>query len=365
MLKFLARYISGDRRAGSGVSRKFTFDFETSSVEKMRPLTTVVLWLGVLEFVFFLLARASLVEPISSLGMHLVVVTALVLLSIGLGRTRTVSLYGCIGILYVAIISIGFTFVSEGLQHMVSWLLPALMLVPITASPLWLNRQQFIVGTTTCLLVNLPAFYSVEMSAQEKVMMQLYFVMTMTLSTTLHIIFFNLRMQSFKLATSLTRQASIDGLTGLLNRRAFLEQTKMLLKQCDGDGQNVVALYLDVDNFKNINDSLGHAEGDRTLRGVASKLALHIREPDLIGRVGGEEFAVIATVDTDKAGLELAERLKDAMRGLELGVGEITISIGLAPRAANESSEVLLQRADTAMLQAKRNGRNRIEQFGL
>ena len=361
MLKSLAKFLHGDRRTTSASKKQLSVDFLASSLLLMRPLAIVVLSLGVLEFIIFLFARERLTTAPPSWSIYFGFISALTLLAVWFSRTTTVASYGFIGVLYVTLITAGFLFSSRGVEQMVSWVLPALMLVPITAGPLWLTRSQFVFGTTVCALVSYFVLYSLEMSTQEKISTQLYFVMALTLSATLHLIFLKLRLQSFELSTSLFREASLDSLTGLLNRRAFLEQAKFLLNGDDRNDRHTVALYVDLDKFKTINDSFGHAAGDHALCAVASKLAEHLRAPDLIGRLGGEEFAVIANVETDIAGIALAERLKESISLLDLGDRKLSISIGLAFRFPGEGIELLLQRADAAMLRAKRNGRNRIE----
>lgn len=363
LFTFLTSRLHGERRVVTDGNPRVAADFATSSLLHMRAMTTVVLGLGVLEFLLFLFARAQLDGPLLSWGTQFGFAASLLLLTFMLPRAATTLSYGLIGALYVTLICVGFSVASRGVEHLISWVLPALMLVPLTASPLWLTRRQFIYGTTVCAVASYFALYSVGMSAQEVVMARVYFVMNIALSITLHVIFFKMRKQSYSLARSLAIQASLDGLTGLPNRRAFLDQANMMLGSPDDTGRQTVALYIDLDKFKNINDSFGHAAGDHALRAVASTLAKHVRTPDLVGRLGGEEFAVVANVDTASAGLALAQRLKDAICELDSGICAMTISVGLASRAPGEGIEPLLQRADAAMLQAKRNGRNRIEQW--
>ena len=363
LFSLLTDCLSGNRRAASTVSQHVTTDFATSSLRRMRPMTTAILWLGVLEFLIFLFARAQLPGPLLPLGSQLGLIAGLMVLAVMMGRTATAISYGLIGAMYVALITVGSSAASRGVDQMISFVLPALMLIPVAASSLWLTHRQFIFGTVVWAVAGYFALYSVKLSAQESVMLQLYAVMNLAFSTVSHVIFYSLRMQSFTLATSLVIQASLDALTGLPNRRAFLDRASMMLGTPNSAGRRTVALYIDLDKFKNINDSFGHAAGDHALRAVAATLAKHVRTPDLVGRLGGEEFAVVANIDTDGAGLALAQRLKDAIGELDSGICALTISVGLASRAPGEGIESLLQRADAAMLNAKRNGRNRIEQW--
>jgi diguanylate cyclase (GGDEF)-like protein len=121
---------------------------------------------------------------------------------------------------------------------------------------------------------------------------------------------------------------------------------------------------VDIDNFKNINDTYGHVAGDEVLRKLAGELRNHIRHPDVIGRYGGEEFLVVLPYSTVKAAAEQAERLRKYVQSLVIQSGEneitLTISMGLAQyKIHNEDWQSLLSRADAALYQAKNSGRNR------
>ncbi|WP_134601339.1 GGDEF domain-containing protein [Pseudomonas aeruginosa] len=161
--------------------------------------------------------------------------------------------------------------------------------------------------------------------------------------------------------------ASTDTLTGLHNRHSFLHQAELMLKAAERFRHPCVALMLDIDHFKNINDSHGHLTGDRALQRVAETLRQGLREVDLLGRLGGEEFAaLLPEVSLDQA-LDVAERLRAGVEALRVSNpdGEplrMTVSIGVALRRdAGDDLESLLVRADSALYQAKSGGRNRTE----
>ena len=158
-------------------------------------------------------------------------------------------------------------------------------------------------------------------------------------------------------------QASHDELTGLANRRRLLDEIHSV---ADGSG-SVAVLLLDLDRFKNVNDSLGHDRGDELLVVVADRLRLAVRPGDLVARLGGDEFAVVLPGPVDVADAEfVAERLIRLIGDpVVLGRQKIypTASIGIA--VADDHTEVddLLRRADTAMYRAKAEGRDRAEAF--
>ncbi|MFJ4153607.1 putative bifunctional diguanylate cyclase/phosphodiesterase [Pseudomonas sp. NPDC089752] len=159
-----------------------------------------------------------------------------------------------------------------------------------------------------------------------------------------------------------------DALTGLPNRTLFNERLKQaLLRGHEGD-KLTAALCLDLDNFKNINDSLGHAFGDKLLRALGKRLRRELREHDTLARLGGDEFAVVLThLDNREGACNTAQRLIDAIcppfqiDGHQFTVG-VSIGIAIAPDD-NEQAEQLLGYADMALYEAKRNGRNRYECF--
>lgn len=155
------------------------------------------------------------------------------------------------------------------------------------------------------------------------------------------------------------QQSLIDELTGLYNRRGFLTLAEHHLKLAERTGRNVLLLYADLDDFKEINDRYGHHEGDRALSECARALRRVFRDSDVIARIGGDEFAILALETSDVSGDLLARRLREAMdqrnqrqqRGYEL-----TLSLGIARYDARSPATVadLLARADALMYEHKR-----------
>jgi diguanylate cyclase (GGDEF)-like protein/PAS domain S-box-containing protein len=169
-----------------------------------------------------------------------------------------------------------------------------------------------------------------------------------------------------KTREELERQAQLDYLTGLANRRHFLALAEMALAGAVRYGRALSVLMLDIDHFKAINDSQGHAVGDLVLQKLGEICRLNLRKMDLIGRWGGEEFAVLLPETDGQAAFEGSERLRQALAAGELAlpsgrVLQFTVSIGLATLATDEASvETLIERADQALYMAKREGRNRV-----
>jgi diguanylate cyclase (GGDEF)-like protein len=151
--------------------------------------------------------------------------------------------------------------------------------------------------------------------------------------------------------------ASTDALTGIPNRRAFMERVSGAVDAAGGR-QTVVCL-VDLDGFKAVNDTRGHAAGDAVLRAVGSALNSVVRETDTVARLGGDEFAVLADVSSTFSGETLAERLRAAiaLAGADRGV---TASVGFAEIQPRDDVEDLMHRADAAMYRSKTAGGNRV-----
>ena len=173
----------------------------------------------------------------------------------------------------------------------------------------------------------------------------------------------------FLVATDLSEQmkelAITDQLTGVLNRRGFQDGALRCISQARRKGTSLTAVMADLDHFKRINDTYGHGVGDRALRRFATHLSSELRQGDLVGRIGGEEFALLL-VDTDiDGGRQVAHRLcySFAIAGLEARGArvQLTASFGVATlEAADGDVEDLLDRADRGLYLAKETGRNRV-----
>ena len=167
-----------------------------------------------------------------------------------------------------------------------------------------------------------------------------------------------------ELEKELRALASVDGLTGINNRRHFLELGEKELARAQRYDHPLSLMMMDVDHFKRVNDTYGHAAGDEVLKLMAEICAANLRGPDLLGRLGGEEFAVILPECGIEAAEHAAERLRRTLAAVEVpsdrGPITFTISIGVVARNAGEDLAAALERADKAMYAAKQGGRDRV-----
>src|SRR6185295_436851 len=164
----------------------------------------------------------------------------------------------------------------------------------------------------------------------------------------------------------LSKLAAFDDLTGVYNRRSMFHHLEAELSRCRRYGRSLGVLMVDIDHFKRVNDEYGHLVGDQALRWVATTLQNELRSMDFLCRYGGEEFCAILP-ETNRPGvLRAGERLRSAIERTLFSQSDVqlslSISVGGASWSSEESAEFpdLMGRADAALLEAKRNGRNQV-----
>lgn len=171
--------------------------------------------------------------------------------------------------------------------------------------------------------------------------------------------------ESEQMKSTLKRQAFLDELTGLMNRRSFFDAAKQLFTTRDNTLPECSLLMLDIDEFKEINDTYGHLAGDEVINQVARVLNSHIREGDILARLGGDEFAIILRDLDVKKAFSVAERMCASVRTFKLSQSpeplQVTVSIGITDIHSTDSQiKPALNRADKALYHAKETGKNRV-----
>jgi len=171
--------------------------------------------------------------------------------------------------------------------------------------------------------------------------------------------------RSKALQEDLERQVNIEPLTGLLNRRMILQTLKESMKRARRYEERLCVLFLDIDNFKQINDLYGHNAGDSTLQKVAVQLQKKLRDTDTVGRYGGDEFLIILP-HTDLANAQFpAERIRKAVEALRMknakgNTYRLTVSVGIVEYKPGDDVTSIIDRVDNMLYGAKKNGRNRV-----
>ena len=161
------------------------------------------------------------------------------------------------------------------------------------------------------------------------------------------------------------RQAITDDLTGLVNRRRFIEALDAEVERARRFGSALTIVLADLDNFKQVNDEFGHHGGDVVLRAFADLIRSHVRDVDVCGRIGGEEFAILLP-ETDLAGAaRVAERMRQSLNAVPISVSDAAsihaaCSFGVAQLESGQSGDDLLRAADAALYRAKDEGKNRV-----
>ncbi|MFC4352597.1 GGDEF domain-containing protein [Fodinicurvata halophila] len=230
---------------------------------------------------------------------------------------------------------------------------------------------KFILAATTSVLVfpNL-ALLPHDVPLQYKLIINVYLLTGAILYATVSVARVKRLKQIAKLETAFAEQqeeterlARVDALTGLWNRRHFFELTKREIYRAGREGTLPgILLVLDIDHFKNINDSFGHACGDELLKHLARTWTGTLRESDILGRIGGEEFAIMLPATGILEGEQVAERIRQAAKGEAVCFNgfscSATVSIGGVVIQQAETIDHALSRADRLLYEAKNSGRN-------
>ncbi|WP_144113432.1 bifunctional diguanylate cyclase/phosphodiesterase [Paraburkholderia sp. BCC1886] len=333
--------------------------FHRRSLEHQRPLSTVTMAFSVVAFVFFVIARNLVAGPTAPLAARLGCALALALLALTIPYTRSTRSFGAVGVAYTLVMIAGLTLNVAGVEAPLLWTLPALVVFPICAAPLWLTPTHFGVGSVLFYASAYAVLAREPLAHDAKVVAWMWVVaIGLPLSAVFHIGFYRFRRHHFLLESQLAQLAATDPLTGLQNRREFVKQAGRRLDAMAPEAR-VSAIFLDIDNFKSLNDRFGHAVGDRALFQVAQVLMAQVRPGDSVSRIGGEEFAVLLDDGLDGA-LRVAERLRSALTTIARPDGHLSASFGVAQHRRGENIMVLLDRADEALLRAKYSGRNRV-----
>ena len=160
--------------------------------------------------------------------------------------------------------------------------------------------------------------------------------------------------------------ATHDPLTNVLNARAFTNQLSQELGRNRRYGRPLALIYLDLDDFKTVNDAHGHATGDAVLRLVADAMRSAVRQADVVGRLGGDEFAVLMPETEGMVAHAAATRLANGIRTVFRGTPSVTASIGVVSVTGTEAgTDELIRKADQAMYEAKRGGKDRVVQVAI
>jgi diguanylate cyclase (GGDEF)-like protein len=171
-----------------------------------------------------------------------------------------------------------------------------------------------------------------------------------------------------ELEEKLRRQATLDALTGVLNRGAIMERLEVEMDRSGREGDSLCVAMVDLDHFKQINDTYGHSVGDSVLCEAARRMCSVVRPYDVVGRYGGEEFIVVFSRCDEQTALSIVERIRETISNDPVQANSrsisVTASIGVARVLNSVDADTALREADNALFRAKQQGRNRVERAG-
>ncbi|WP_130619346.1 GGDEF domain-containing protein [Dyella amyloliquefaciens] len=327
---------------------------------RMAPAIHALTLLAVVAYLLAAGGRALVSSSPVPLLLRLAPAVPLALLAVVTRRESRPMPLSLIALTCVLLLEVGVNLNGIGQASGQRLVLPGLLL-PVASSVIWMGRWDFIAAMVLCALGPLPMLFIGFTNGLPIFQYAVYMTIAISVATVLRAFMTRTLFEQFRLEKQLREQAHTDGLTGLLQRNRFLELARYELEDIYLRRIPAAVLYLDADHFKQLNDTFGHAAGDEVLIQLADGLRSQMRDSDLIGRVGGEEFVVLLPgVDLRHAHAR-AEQLRETMRAVQRPDRVLTISIGIAQcNRAGEGIESLMSRADKAMRQAKINGRNQV-----
>ncbi|MDQ7055582.1 MAG: GGDEF domain-containing protein [Persephonella sp.] len=161
------------------------------------------------------------------------------------------------------------------------------------------------------------------------------------------------------LEENLRKLATVDQLTGIYNRYAFEKFLEEEINRAERYGSGFSIIMFDIDNFKDVNDMYGHQVGDRILKELVNIVRNSIRKSDIFARWGGEEFMILVPIKEKQDAYRIAEKIRSEIENYRFdSVGKVTVSIGVSFYKKGDSIKTIIRRADTALYQAKKSGKN-------
>jgi diguanylate cyclase (GGDEF)-like protein len=251
-------------------------------------------------------------------------------------------------------------FFKELQELKAAWSLLKEQIARYRSSPDAANRERVLALAEQCWAASNRLVYTAQYASEAKLNVLEYVFILIVLNVIAVLIIIDL-VRSY-VRQQLEFAAHHDQLTGVLNRYSYSIALDREIKRSRRYGSPLALLLFDIDNFKTVNDTHGHKAGDAVLRDISRIVAGQIRDSDLLCRVGGEEFVVIAVESDLKNAAAMAEKLRGLIHehAFKYG-GRITVSFGVAGLETDDTADTLFRRADAALYRAKQRGRNRVE----
>lgn len=334
--------------------------FHDRSLDHQRPLSFWTMTLSLGAYVLFAAARATLVAAPFPLLISAAALLALVMLVFAIPHTRTTAQFGYIGVAYVVIMQLAANVLVAGTTVPLAWMLPAVVAIMVCAAPLWLTPTHFFTGAFCYYIATAPFFLGLQGEPEHQAIFLVWVTISFTTACVFHFGFYWFRYRHFQLEQQLTSRADTDPLTGVKNRRAFLDAASALVERSAIANKTLTLLLIDVDLFKSINEQFGYGAGDKTLQNVADAILEISPASALSARMGGEEFVVLVEENALTSPAEFAETMRAAIARIPRPDGYVSASIGAARLTQQDTIATLMERADEALFRAKQAGRNQV-----
>ncbi|QEI06895.1 GGDEF domain-containing protein [Pigmentiphaga aceris] len=344
-------------RDAIAVDREHAFRQQT-----LRRLQLTAVEMGVMAVVGSIVAiliRLLIPTP-EYLGLRVALLPLTALFAYLIVKAPSVRAYGFACLATIATVTFNSYLGALGTDRPLMYFLPAALIIVLSTSFFWVTLAQWVAGSLVCYAFFLP--FVVEHAANRTdTIFSLFFAgMALLAGSVSHKRIHDHQRYAFDQECRLADLSVTDALTGARSRAEFLQQAEIeAVIACETEAP-LTLLYLDIDHFKRLNDGHGHAAGDAVLRGMASAVQQALRDGDVFGRLGGEEFCVLLPYQNEGEAKLLAERLRTLLAAVPRPDGTLTISAGIAGMREGESIMQTLHRADLAMLKAKQLGRDRV-----
>ena len=346
----------------------FTPERETAYLQRMfdwqsQRLLRVVLFAPLLLLLFAALLAAVLPAPLSQLlrtPAFLLGAAGMFALIWWMRGIRDSVRFAWAGLGLQTVFILACAFMTRPGHGSLALVLPFFIATPLVTAPLWARRRTVLLSSTLAFAAGTVALWHAEAGPTVWLAYAVQGGLCLLVALTMHNSVDQARRGYFQAEEELAERARIDSLTSLLNRRHFLELGDVLIQRLAQRPQPFAALFLDLDHFKAVNDDFGHRIGDQLLVAVAQRMQPLTDEGLIVGRLGGEEFALLFPGADAAAAERMAERLRADIAALNIEEAQVSASVGIALRKTGESLSDLLHRADLALLEAKRAGRDRV-----
>jgi diguanylate cyclase (GGDEF)-like protein len=342
-----------------------TDSYQRYICRRQRPAIRLLLLSGLIGFALTMVFGQWLDPARLAWWIRCLPLAVMVVLTVVVWRTKNDTTLQLAKLAHALALVAGLLVDNSSRAHGLVFAAPALIILPIASSMIWLKVSHLLIFEAVCAWAMAMVLMASERLGWVEIGMAFYMALSLAVGGLLFFVATGLRHRNFELERKLNRNAYVDELTGLANRRRMLQVARRLFERCRADGLPLSVLYIDADRFKEINDRFGHDRGDQALRHLAGIIETHVRPADGVGRLGGEEFIAVLPGAALEEALQVAERIRAAAASSPLQELPITVSIGVASSQHHEDFRLVLNAADACVLAAKRQGRNRVEFDGM